>query len=85
MYLFSQNRWFYVDINNDIDKWFDRSDISEDIDIQLEKDKNEKVIGKFKDELKDNIMTQLIWLSAKIYAYRLDNDFEMKKPKGTII
>ena len=51
---------FYRDINNDIDKWFDRSDISEDIDIQLEKGKNEKVIGKFKDELKDNIMTQLI-------------------------
>ena len=74
---------FYRDINNDIDKWFDRSDISEDIDILLEKGKNKKVIGKFKDEHKGKIMAELIALTAKTYAYRLDNDFEMKKAKGT--
>ena len=74
---------FYKDISNDIDKWFDTSDISEDNDIPLEKGTNKKVIGKFKDELKGKIMTELVALRAKAYAYRLDNDFEVKKAKGT--
>ena len=37
----------------------------------------------FKDELGSKIMTEFCALSAKAYAYKLDDDTEMKKPKGT--
>ena len=42
---------FYKGISNDVDKWFDSSNYGKDIDRPLEKGKNKKVIGKFKDEL----------------------------------
>ena len=34
---------FYKDISNDVDKWFDTSDYSKDINRSLEKGKNKKV------------------------------------------
>ena len=34
---------FYKDISNDIDKWFDTSNFSKDINRPLEKGKNKKV------------------------------------------
>ena len=46
-------------------------------------EKNKKVIGKFKDELGGKIMTEFCTLRAKAYAYKLDDDTEMKKAKGT--
>ena len=42
---------FYKNSSNDIDKWLDTSNYGKDIDRPLEKGKNKKVIGKFKDEL----------------------------------
>ena len=42
---------FYNKISNDVDKWFDTSNFSKDINRPLEKVKNIQVIGKFKDEL----------------------------------
>ena len=44
---------------------------------------NKKVMGKFKDELRGKIMTEFCALRAKAYAYKLDDDTEMKKAKGT--
>ena len=38
---------FYSDISNDVNKWFDTSNYSKDINRPLEKGKNRKVIGKF--------------------------------------
>ena len=38
---------FYRDISNDVNKWFDTSNYSKDINRPLEKGKNRKVIGKF--------------------------------------
>ena len=74
----------YRDISNDIDKWFDTSSCGKDIDRPLEKDKNKKVIGKFKDELSGKIMSEFCALRPKTYAYKLDNsDFEEKKAKCT--
>ena len=83
---------FYKDISNDIDKWFDTSNYSKDIDRTLEKGKNKKVVGKFKDELGGLIMSEVCILRAKTYAFLLggltDNDYSMrgiinKKAKGT--
>ena len=45
--------------------------------------KNEMVLGVFKDELRGQIMKEFCALRAKAYAYRLDDDIEMKKAKGT--
>ena len=42
---------FYKDISNDVKKWFDSSNYSNNINRPLEKGINKKVIGKFKDEL----------------------------------
>ena len=74
----------YRDMSNDIDKWFDTSSCGKDIDRPLEKDKNKKVIGKFKDELSGKIMSEFCAFRPKTYAYKLDNsDFEEKKAKCT--
>ena len=56
-------------------------------DNPLYSEKNKKVIGKFKDELKGNIMTEIVFLKAKAYAFReIDNTNknikESKKLKG---
>ena len=37
----------------------------------------------FKDGLSGNIMKEFVGLSAKTYAYWIDNDSERKKAKGT--
>ena len=49
---------FYSDISNDVNKWFDTSNYSKDINRPLEKGKNKKTIGKVKDELGDFIMSE---------------------------
>ena len=73
---------FYRDVSNHIDKWFDTSSYSKDIDWPLQKDKNKKVIGKFKDEVSDEIMSKFFALRPKTYSYKLDNsDFEGKNAK----
>ena len=74
---------FYKDINNDVDKWFDTSNYDKNDNRPLEIGKNKKVIGKFKDELGGKIMTEFCALRAKAYAYKLDDDTEKKKAKGT--
>ena len=81
---------FYKDISNDIDKWFDTSNFSKDINRPLEKGKN-KVIGKFKDELGGLIMSEFCALRSKACAFLIDGfndiDYEKhninKKAKGT--
>ena len=73
---------FYKDINNDVDNQFDTSNYDKNNNRPLEIGKN-KVIGNFKDELGGKIMTEFCALGAKAYAYKLDDDTEMKKAKGT--
>ena len=74
---------FYKNISNDVNKCFDTSNYSKDINRPLEKGKNEKVMGKFKDELGGFIMSEFCAHRAKTYAYKLDNNDEVKKAKGT--
>ena len=44
---------------------------------------NKKVYEFIKDELGGKIMKEFVALRAKIYAYRMDDDDEKKKAKGT--
>ena len=70
---------FYKDIASDVERWFDTSNYDEKDKIPLPIGKNKKVIGLFKDELGDKIMTEFCALRAKAYAYKLDDDTEKKK------
>ena len=74
---------FYNDISNDVDKGFHTSNYDKNDNRSLEIGKNKKVIGKFQDELGGKIMSEFCALRAKAYAFKLDNDSENKKAKGT--
>ena len=68
---------FFEDINNDIERWFDKDD-KRPLQIGV----NKKVIGMFKDELGGKIMKEFCALRAKTYTYLMDDGSEMKKAKG---
>ena len=74
---------FYKDISNDVERLFDTSNYNKKDNRPLPIGKNKKVIGMFKDELGGKIMTEFCALRAKTYAYKLDDDTEFKKAKGT--
>ena len=74
---------FYKDIANDVERWFDTSNYNGKDERPLPTGKNKKVIGLFKDELGGKIMTEFCALRVKAYAYKLDDDTEHKKAKGT--
>ena len=74
---------FYKDIANDVEKWFDTSKYDEKDERPLPTGKIKKVIRKFKDKLDGKIMKEFCALRAKAYAYKLDDDTENKKAKGT--
>ena len=74
---------FYKDIAGDVERWFDTSNYNEMDKRPLPIGKNKKVIGVFKDELGRKIMIEFCILRVKAYAYRLNDDTEIKKAKGT--
>ena len=74
---------FYEDIANDVEILFDTSNYDKKDERPLPIGKNKKVIGLFKDELGGKIVTWVCALRAKAYAYKLDDDTEHKKAKGT--
>ena len=75
---------FYRDIAKDVEKRFDKSGYSRDVNRPLPIGKNKKLIGLMKDELGGKIMTEFVTLRAKMYAYRkIDKEVEKKRCKGT--
>ena len=74
---------FHKDIAGDVERWFDTSNYDKKDKRPLPIGKNKKIIGLLKDELGGKIMTEFCALRAKAYAYRLDDDTEEKKAKGT--
>ena len=73
---------FYKVIVGDVERWFDTSNYDRKDERPLLIGKNKKVIGMFKDELGEKIMTEFCALIAKAYAYKLDDDTEKKKLKA---
>ena len=74
---------FYKDIAGDVERWFDTSNYDKKDKRPLPVGKNKKIIALFKDELGGKIMRDFCALRAEAYAYRLDDDTEKKKAKGT--
>ena len=72
---------FFEDISNDVEKCFDTSTFNENDKRPI--GKNKKVPGLFKDELGGKIMTEVVALRPKAYAYLDNDDNDHKKAKGT--
>ena len=53
-----------------------------EIERQLPKEENKKVIGLLEDELGGQIMKEFVGLTAKTYTYLKENKDEDKKSKG---
>ena len=74
---------FFADISDDVERWFDTSNYDENDKRPLPIGKNKKVPGLFKDELGGKIMTEVVALRPKAYAYLDDDGNDHKKDKGT--
>ena len=70
---------FYEDIADDVEKWFDTWNYSEDDNRPLLIDWNEKIINLFKDELGRKIMKEFAGLRAKTWTYLINDGSELKK------
>ena len=61
---------FFEDISNDVERWFNTtSDYEKNDKRPLTIGKNKKVPGVFKDELGGKIITEVVALRSKKYAY----------------
>ena len=60
---------FFEDISNDAERWFDTSNYDKNDKRPLPIGKNKKVPGLFKDELGGKIITEVVALRPKTYAY----------------
>ena len=74
---------FLEDISIDLERWFDASNYHENYKRRLPIGKNKKVPGPFKDELGGKIITEVVALRPKTYAYLMDDGSDHKKAKGT--
>ena len=74
---------FFVDISDDVERWFDTSNYDENDKKPLPIGQNKKVIGLFKDELGGKIIKEFCVLRAKTCSYLMDDGNEVKKSKGT--
>ena len=53
---------FFEDISNDVERWFDTSNYDKNDKRPLSTGKNKKVLGLFKDELRREIITEVVAL-----------------------
>ena len=69
----------YVDLHNDVRKWFDTRNFDKNNNKPLL-----KLLGKFKFELGGKVISEFCGLKAKTYSIKLDDDsYEINKAKGT--
>ena len=73
---------FFEDISNDIEKWFDTSNYDKNDKRPLLIGKSKRVPGLFKDELGGKIITEVVAIRPKTYAYLIDDDNKHKKAEG---
>lgn len=78
---------YFLNINTD-DVYEDMKLIKDELDTSdypkthfLQSNRNKKIIGKFKDELNGEIMSEIVFLRSKAYSY-LVNGVEKKRLKG---
>ena len=81
--IYIKTKDFYKDISDDVERWFDTSNYDKNDKRPLPIGKNKKVPGLFKDELGGKIMTEVVALRPKTYAYLMDDGSNHKKAKGT--
>ena len=74
---------YFEDISNDVERWFDTSNFDKNHKRPLPIGKNKKVPDLFKDEIGGKIMTEVVALRPKTYAYLMDDGRNHKKAKGT--
>ena len=74
---------FFEDISNDVERWFDTSNYDKNDKRPLPVGKNKKVPGLFKDELGGKIITEVLALRPKTYAYLTDGGSDHKKARVT--
>ena len=79
----TKTEYFYEDITNDVEKWFDTCNYDKDDKIPLRVGKNKKVIGLFIDELGAKIIKEFVKLRAKTQAYLMNDDSEHKIARET--
>ena len=65
--IYIKTKYFFEDISNDVEKWFDTSKYNKKYKIPLPIEKNKKVPGLFKDELRGEIITEFVALRPKAY------------------
>ena len=63
---------FFVDISDDVERWFDTSNYDKNDKRPLPIGKNKKVPGLFKDELGGKIITEVVLIRPKTYTYLID-------------
>ena len=76
---------FFEDISNDVERWFDTFNYNKNDKRTLSVGKNKKVPGLFKDELGGKIMTEVVALRPKAYAYLDDGGSKHKKLIQTLV
>ena len=76
-----QTEDFYKDIADDVNEWFDTSDIPSDHPSGIKSGVNKKVIGKFKDEACGKQIEEFVGLRSKLYSFKLADE-DHKKCKG---
>ena len=64
-----KTRDFYKDIADDVQKWFDISNYSENDTRPLPRGMRKKVIGLMKDELRGKIMIEFVALRPKAFLF----------------
>ena len=74
---------FFADISDDVERWFDTFNYDENDKRPLPIGENKKELGFFKHELGGKMMKEVCVLRVKTWAYRMDDDSEKKKAKGT--
>ena len=77
-----QTEDFYKDISGDVKDRFDTSEYPENHPSGLPTGINKKVLCKFKDEAKGNIIKEFVGLRSKLYSFIMDEGKENKKCKG---
>ena len=78
-----KSKIFFEDISNAVEKWFDTSNYDKNDKKPIPIGKNKKVSGLFRDKLGGKVMTEVVALRPKAYAYLDDDGNEHKKSKGT--